>query len=155
MSTFVSMPVTKRSAVLLSFIGANGMGLHWIQDYEQDHMVGMAFKSITDYLTKLEDSPEDWHLSLIRGNSRVHKLFLFYLADLAMLETHRITRVSPIFKTHLSGSIDKSTSPELLASLAPYPAMTQTANLQTHLSSTAFSQQVLLSMDPSHRSPES
>jgi hypothetical protein len=86
-------------------------------------MVGMAFQTIAAYMTKLEDSPEDWHLSPIRGHSRVHKLFPFYPADLATLETLRITTVSQIFDTHLSGRIDKATSPELLASLAPYPAL--------------------------------
>jgi hypothetical protein len=89
----------------------------------KNRMVGMAFQTIAAYMTKLEDSPEDWHLSPIRGHSRVHKLFPFYPADLATLETLRITTVSQIFETHLSGRIDKSTSPELLASLAPYPAL--------------------------------
>jgi hypothetical protein len=86
----------------------------------KNRMVGMAFQSIAGYLTKLEDSPEDWHHSPIRGHLRVHKLFPFYLADHATLETLRITTVSQIFETHLSGRIDKATSPELLASLAPY-----------------------------------
>jgi hypothetical protein len=60
-------------------------------------MIGMAFKSIANYLTKLEDSPEDWHLAPIRGHTRVHKLFPFYPANLATLETHRIFTVSQIF----------------------------------------------------------
>jgi hypothetical protein len=89
----------------------------------KNRMVGMAFQSIAGYMTKLEDSPEDWHLSPIRGHSRVHKLFPFYPADLATLETLRITTVSQIFDTHLSGRIDKATSPELLASLALYLAL--------------------------------
>ncbi len=76
-------------------------------------MVGMAFQTIAGYLTKLEDSPEDWHLSPLRGHSRVHKLFPFYPADYATLETLRITTVYQIFETHLSGGIDKATSPEL------------------------------------------
>ncbi len=63
----------------------------------KNRMVGMAFQSKAGYQTKLEDSPEDWHLSPIRGHSRVHKLFPFYPADLATLETHRITTVSQIF----------------------------------------------------------
>jgi hypothetical protein len=29
----------------------------------KNRMVGMAFQSMADYLTKLEDSPEDWHLA--------------------------------------------------------------------------------------------
>jgi hypothetical protein len=89
----------------------------------KNRMVGMAFKSIADYLAKLEDSPEDWHLSPVRGPTRVHKLFPFYLADLATLETHRIVTVSQIFETHLKGRIDKTTSPELLASHAPDPSL--------------------------------
>jgi hypothetical protein len=88
----------------------------------KNRMMGMAFQATAGYLTKLEDSPEDWHLSPIRGHSRVHKLFPFYPADRAMLETLRITTVSQIFDTHLSGRMDKATSPELLAYLTPYPA---------------------------------
>jgi hypothetical protein len=83
----------------------------------------MAFQAIAGYLAKLEDSPEDWHLSPVRGHSKVHKLFPFYPVDYATLDTLRITTVSQIFYTHLSGRIDKTTSPELLASLAPYPAL--------------------------------
>jgi hypothetical protein len=79
--------------------------------------------AMANYLTKLEDSPEDWHLAPIRGHTRIHKLFPFYPADLATLETLGITTVSQIFDTHLSGRIDKSASTELLASLAPYPAL--------------------------------
>jgi hypothetical protein len=60
-------------------------------------MVGMAFQSIAGNLTKLKDSPEDWYLSPIRGHSRVYKLFPFYPADYATLETLRITTVSQIF----------------------------------------------------------
>jgi hypothetical protein len=52
-------------------------------------------------------------------------------------ETHRITAVSQIFNTHLSGRIDKSTSPELLASLAPYPVQQHKLQVFTR----AFSQQ--------------
>jgi hypothetical protein len=103
----------------------------------KNRMVGMAFKSIADYLTKLEDSLEEKHLAPIRGHTRVHKLFPFYPADLATLETHRIITVSQIFDTHLSGRIDKSTSPELLASLAPYPALQHKLQVFTH----SFSQQ--------------
>jgi hypothetical protein len=86
----------------------------------KNRMVGIAFKSIATYLSKLESSPEDWHLAPIRGHTKNHKLFPFYPADFATLETHRIVTVSQIFETHLSGRIDKSTSPELLTSLAPY-----------------------------------
>jgi hypothetical protein len=92
---------------------------------------------MANYLAKLEDSPEDWHLAPIRGHTRIHKLFPFYPADLATLETLRIFTVSQIFDTHLSGRIDKSTSPDLLASLAPYPALQHKLRLFTH----AFLQQ--------------
>ncbi len=83
----------------------------------------MAFTSMANYLTKLEDSPEDWHLAPVREHTRIHKLFPFYPADLATLETLRIYTVTQIFDIYLSGRIDKSTSSELLASLAPYPAL--------------------------------
>jgi hypothetical protein len=103
----------------------------------KNHMVGLAFKSIATYLTKLESSPEDWHLAPIRGHTRNHKLFPFYPADYATLETHRVVTVSQIFETHLSGQIDKTTSPELLTSLAPYPALRHKLQVFTR----AFSQQ--------------
>jgi hypothetical protein len=74
----------------------------------KNRMVCMVFQTIAGYLTKLEDSPEDWHLSPIGGHSRVHKLFPFHPADHATLETLRITTVSQIFETHLSGRIDKA-----------------------------------------------
>jgi hypothetical protein len=90
---------------------------------KKNRMMGMTFHTVAGYLEKLEGSPEDWHLSPIRGHSKVHKLLPFYPADYATLETLRITTVSQIFDTHLSGGIDKNASPELLASLAPYPAL--------------------------------
>ncbi len=93
--------------------------------------------AMANYLTKLEDSPEDWHLAPIRGHTRIHKLFPFYPADLATLETLGIYTVSQIFDTHLSGRIDKSASTELLASLAPYPALQHKIQLFTR----AFLQQ--------------
>jgi hypothetical protein len=62
----------------------------------KNRMVGMAFQTIAGYLTKHEDSPEDWHLFSITGHSRVHKLFPFYPADYVTLETLRITTVSQI-----------------------------------------------------------
>jgi hypothetical protein len=100
-------------------------------------MMGMAFMAMANYLTKLEDSPEDWHVAPIRGHTRVHKLFPFYPADLATLETQGIYTVSQIFDTHLSGRIDKSASTELLASPASYPAMQHKIRLFTQ----AFLQQ--------------
>jgi hypothetical protein len=60
----------------------------------KNRMMGMAFQAVAGYLTKLEDSPEDWHLSPVRGHSKVHKLFPFYPADHATLDTLRITTVS-------------------------------------------------------------
>jgi hypothetical protein len=63
----------------------------------KNRMMGMAFMAMANYLTKLEDSPEDWHLAPIRGHTRVHKLFPFYPADLATLETLGIYTVSQIF----------------------------------------------------------
>ncbi len=108
-------------------------------------MVGMAFQAIAGYLTKLEDSPEDWH----HWHSRVHKLFPFYPADHATLDTLRITTVSQIFDTHLSGRIDKAKSPELLASLAPYPALQhKLPSLHPRLLTSALPQQILLSQNP-------
>ncbi len=89
----------------------------------KNRMVGMAFKSMAEYLTKLEDSPEDWHLSPIRGHTKISKLFPLYPANIATLEVQRITTVSQIFETHLSGRIDKSISPELMTSLTLYPAL--------------------------------
>jgi hypothetical protein len=86
-------------------------------------MLGEAFQSMTKFLTKLEESQEDWHHAPIWGHSRTHKLFPFYPADIATLQTLRINTVSQIFETHLSGGIDKNVSPELLASLQPYPAL--------------------------------
>ncbi len=89
----------------------------------KNRMVGMAFKSMTEYLTKLEDSPEDWHLSPIRGHTKISKLFQLYPADIAMLEVQRIKTVLQIFETHLSGRINKSISPELMTSLALHPIL--------------------------------
>jgi hypothetical protein len=86
-------------------------------------MVGMAFQSMADYLTKLEDSPEDWHLAPIRGHTKFSKLLPLYPAEVATLEVQRIKTVSQIFDTHLSGRIDKSISPEVMNSLAPYPML--------------------------------
>ncbi len=103
----------------------------------KNRMMGTAFMAMANYLTKLEDSPEDWHLAPIRGHTKIHKLFPFYPADLATLETLGIVTVSQIFDTHLSGRIDKSASPDLLASLAPYPSLQHKIQLFTR----AFLQQ--------------
>jgi hypothetical protein len=86
-------------------------------------MLGEAFQSMANFLTKLEESQEDWHHAPIWGHSRMHKLFPFYPADIATLQTLRINTVSQIFETHLSGGIDKNVSPDLLTSLQPYPAL--------------------------------
>jgi hypothetical protein len=38
-------------------------------------MLGLAFKSLSDYLAKLLDSLEDWHVvAPIRGNTQLYKL---------------------------------------------------------------------------------
>jgi hypothetical protein len=75
------------------------------------------------YLTKLEVSPEDWHLAPVWGHTHIHKLFPFYPADIATLETQGITTVSQLFETHLSGRIDKSFSSELIISHSQYLAL--------------------------------
>jgi hypothetical protein len=89
----------------------------------KNRMVSMAFQSMADYLTKLEESPEDWHLAPIRGHTKFSKLLPLYPAEAATLEVQRITTVSQIFDTHLSGRIDKAISPEVMNSLAPYPML--------------------------------
>jgi hypothetical protein len=86
-------------------------------------MLGEAFRSMANFLKKLEDSQEDWHHAPIWGHSRTHKLFPFYPADVATLQTLQINTVSQIFETHLSGGIDKNISPDLLTSLQPYPTL--------------------------------
>jgi hypothetical protein len=78
---------------------------------------------MADYLTRLEDSPEDWHLAPIRGHTKFSKLFPLYPADIATLEVQRITTVLQIFETHLSGRLDKSISLELINSLASNPIL--------------------------------
>jgi hypothetical protein len=89
----------------------------------KNRMVGMAFQSMADYLTKLEESPEDWHLAPIRGLTKFSKLLPLYPVEATTLEVQRITTVSQIFDTHLSGRIDKAVSPEVMNSLAPYPML--------------------------------
>jgi hypothetical protein len=89
----------------------------------KNRMVSLAFQSMADYLTKLEESPEDWHLAPIRGHTKFSKLLPLYPAEAATLEVHRITTVSQIFDTHLSGRIDKVISPEVMNILAPYPVL--------------------------------
>jgi hypothetical protein len=89
----------------------------------KNRMVSLAFQSMADYLAKLEDSPEDWHLAPIRGHTKFSKLFPLYPAEVATLEVQRLVTVSQLFDTHLSGRIDKAISPEVLNSLAPYPML--------------------------------
>jgi hypothetical protein len=103
----------------------------------RNSMIGLAFKTMAKYFIKLEDSPEEWHLSAVRGHTRIHKLFSFYPADIATLETQRIVTVSQLFKTHLSGRIDKTVSSELMSSLTHYPALQHKIQLFVK----AFSQQ--------------
>ncbi len=80
---------------------------------------------MVQYLTKLEDSHEDWHLAPIQEHTQVHKLFPFYPADLANLEMHRITTVFQIFKTHQSRGINKLISPDLIPLLLVYSVLQQ------------------------------
>jgi hypothetical protein len=103
----------------------------------KNSMIGLALKSMAKYLTKLEESPEDWHIAPVRGHTRIHKLFPFYPADIATLETQGIITVSQLFETHLSGRIDKSVSPELMNSLSQYPALQHKIRIFVR----AFSQQ--------------
>jgi hypothetical protein len=70
----------------------------------KNRMVGMAFQSMADYLTKLEESPEDWHLAPIRGHTKFSKLLPLYPAEAATLEVQRMVTVSQLFDTHLSGT---------------------------------------------------
>jgi hypothetical protein len=86
-------------------------------------MLGVAFKSIANFLKKAEDSHEDWHHAPIWWHSRTHKLFPFYPADIATLQPLQITTVSQIFETHLSGGIDKTISLDLLTSLHAFPSL--------------------------------
>ncbi len=89
-------------------------------------MLGLAFKLMSQYLSKLEDSPEDWHMPPpppIRGHTRVDRLFPFYLADFATLEILGIITVSQIFETYLRVGIDKTFSPDILALLTQYLAL--------------------------------
>ncbi len=59
----------------------------------KNRMMSMAFQSMADYLTKLESSPEDWHLAPIRGHTKFSKLLPLYPAEAATLEVQRITTV--------------------------------------------------------------
>jgi hypothetical protein len=88
-----------------------------------NRMLGEAFKSMANFLKKLEDSHEDWHHAPVWGHSKIHKLFPFYPADIATLQTLRINIVSQIFETHLSGGLDKDISPDLLNSLQDSPSL--------------------------------
>jgi hypothetical protein len=63
----------------------------------KNRMLRLAFRTMPQYLIKLEDSPEGWHLVPIRGHWQVHKIFPFYPAALATLETHCGITVSQIF----------------------------------------------------------
>ncbi len=86
-------------------------------------MLGLAFKSMAKYLVKLEESPEKWHLAPVRGHSRIHKLFPFYPAGIATLETQGIITVSQLFETHLSGRIENSVSTDLMTAISQYPML--------------------------------
>jgi hypothetical protein len=84
-------------------------------------MIGTAFQDVAQLLTVLEESNDTWHLSPIRGHTKTSKLLPFTGADFANLEALRLTTISQIYETHLSGGIDKTTSTELRENLAGYP----------------------------------
>jgi hypothetical protein len=42
---------------------------------KKNRMMGMAFMAMANYLTKLEDSPEDWHLAPVRGQYQSTQAF--------------------------------------------------------------------------------
>jgi hypothetical protein len=83
-------------------------------------MLSAAFRSMANFLKKVEDSHEERHHAPIWGHSHIHKLFPFYPPDTATLQTLQINTVSQIFETYLSGGIDKDTSPDLLTSLQAF-----------------------------------
>ncbi len=86
-------------------------------------MLSAAFRSMANYLQKVENSLEDRHHAPIWRHSRTHKLFPLYPANIATLHTLRINTVSQIYETHLSGGIDKNISPDLLNSLQAFPSL--------------------------------
>ncbi len=92
-------------------------------------MLGEVFKSMANFLKKAEDSHEGWHHAPIWGQTHTHKLFPFYPADIATLQTLQITTVSQIFETHLSGGIDKTISPDLLTYLQAYQSLSHKLRL--------------------------
>ncbi len=94
-------------------------------------MFGLLFRSMANYLARLENSPKDWHLAPIRGHTQVHKLFPLYPADLAILDTHGIITVFQLFETHLSKGLNKSISAELLILFTPYPSLQQKPRVLT------------------------
>ncbi len=75
-----------------------GMELNRWQDHGQELNDLTSLQISGHLLDQIEDSPEDWHLALIRGHTRIHKLFPFYSADLATLETQVITTVHSSLK---------------------------------------------------------
>jgi hypothetical protein len=94
-------------------------------------MICSAFHSVAEYLSKLQNSPEDWHLAMICGNTQIHQLFAFCPADLTPLQIHGISTVSLLFDAHLKGEIDKTVSPDLLLWLQPYPGLHHNIRLFT------------------------
>ncbi len=91
------------------------------------------------YVIKLKDGPEDWHLAPIRGHSQVHKIFPFYPVDLAALEAHGVITVSQILETHLSRGMEKSVTPNLMTLLLLCPS-TQTEILHAGISPKTISE---------------
>jgi hypothetical protein len=70
-------------------------------------MLGEVFRSMANFLKKLEDSQEDWHHAPIWGHSRTHELFPFYPAT-ATFQTLQINTVSQIFETHLAVALTRT-----------------------------------------------
>jgi hypothetical protein len=110
-------------ATHVNMLGPGEWNLTGDRIMQKNRMLGLAFKSMAKYLLKLEESPEEWHLAPVRGHSRIHKLFPFYPADIATLETQGIVTVSQLFETHLSGRIENSVSTELMNNISQYPML--------------------------------
>jgi hypothetical protein len=83
----------------------NGTGRQLMQ---KNLMIGTAFQDIAHLLTMMEETSNSWHLILIRGRSKTSKLFPFTGADFSTLEAWLMNTIFQIFKTHLTGGLDKT-----------------------------------------------
>jgi hypothetical protein len=70
-------------------------------------ILGPVYKSIAQFLVKLEDTAEGWLLAPLYGHSCIHELLPFCPADIATLQAHQVNTVSQLFNTPLRGGIDK------------------------------------------------